>query len=279
MPIQRECTMATCHRLDVQPGRFWEEGEYHDVAYCPEHAHMMRERFIPTPPDAESLRAANDEMLTTGRGERVACYCGGRALHMWQPPLCPVVRVTEPVKKTCWCRVGPRGHVYDPSDRCPDDHPTDPFNGPRYTRAADGNAVLCVCSRTRALHHWNRDLGCPPDLDPKEDPVNGEVSAQVQCYCTGRSGKSIGGHLWRTDTGCPRSPVQPLVGAYRTPAEQSDDQLLADLFKRAVQAGQLSIEMRFHPDYQLVLRAGDGDVQKEIALSNGEVDALRRRVA
>ncbi len=273
---QRECSAKSCTRTDVQPGTYHppETCRRRPAAFCPRHL-PSETFFTPTLPDAESLRAANDEMLTTGRGERVACYCGGRGKHLWQPPLCPVVRVTEPAK-TCWCRANPSGHVYAPEDYCPDDHPTDPFNGPSYVRASDGGAVMCVCSRTRALHHWNRDLGCPPDLDPKEDPVN-EVSAQVQCYCTGRGPDSASGHLWRKDRGCPNSPTQPFTGTYRTPAEQSDDHLLAELFERALRLRLLALDVRFNAIGELHVRPNVTGAT--IDLNEAEVEAIKRRFA
>jgi hypothetical protein len=87
--------MATCSRVDVQPGTLWSEGEHIPVWYCPRHVKQMAERFVPTPPDAESLRAAQD---------RRHCYCTGRGVD------------------------SASGHLHRPQHGCPDT-PTLPFLG------------------------------------------------------------------------------------------------------------------------------------------------------
>ncbi len=235
---QRRCSAKNCDRVDVQPGT------YHPPDTCRRRPaafcprHTPSESFFtPTPP----------EPATVNR------------------------------KPVCFCRVGSRGHVYDPTDRCPDDHPTDPFNGPAYVRADDGGAVMCACPNTYGLHHWHRGRGCPPDPVLEGDPMS-EVGAQVQCYCTGRGPDSASGHLWRKDRGCPNSPAQPFLGDHPAATPVSDERVLADLFRRALKVGLLDLRIQVRPNYAVQLEAGQNTFDPPVFdLTDHEVEVIRKR--
>jgi hypothetical protein len=61
------------------------------------------------------------------------------------------------------------------------------------------------------------------------------------------------------------------------PSQPNDNDLLAGLFRRAVESDLLTIEMRFLPTYGLELRAGKWSSDREpVMLTDAEIDALRR---
>lgn len=108
------------------------------------------------------------------------------------------------------------------------------------------------------------------------------------CFCS----VDTAGHVWQAsarDFACPPSPV-PAPPGFADPAQlrqhseqqDSDDRLLADLFRRALKTDVLTIKSHFRPTYHHTLEPGTISglfgLDNAIELTDDEIDVLRRSV-